>query len=164
MKTINFITFMLLISASLLVNAAGNHSVGHGHADHNERITHWMAPATEAARHNPIKTSSESIKQGARLYRHNCMSCHGENATGNGKAGLKLKPRPSNLRVMAGTHPDGDFAYKINTGRGAMPAWKNTLHDNQVWHLVNFIQSLDKNSVDLKEGKHDHADGHKHGP
>ncbi len=44
---------------------------------------------------------------------------------------------------MAGHHPDGDFAWKITNGRGPMPGWKGTLTDEQIWNVVNFIQSLE---------------------
>lgn len=43
---------------------------------------------------------------------------------------------------MARQHPDSDFAWKIATGRGAMPAWKGILTENQIWDLVNFVQTL----------------------
>ena len=43
---------------------------------------------------------------------------------------------------MAGSHTDGDLAWKIAAGRGAMPGWKDSLTEKQIWDIVNFIQSL----------------------
>jgi mono/diheme cytochrome c family protein len=43
---------------------------------------------------------------------------------------------------MAGHHPPGDLAWKIETGRRAMPAWKGILTKNEIWDLVNFIRAL----------------------
>lgn len=163
MKNIRYIPFLVMISASSIVNAAGNHSGGHEHATNNAPTAHWMAPSVEAARHNPIESTITSIDAGANLYKQNCMSCHGANADGKGMAGKMLQPKPANLRVMAGTHPDGDFAYKIRQGRGAMPAWKNALNDHQVWHLVNYIQSLDNNSIANEQENHEHTGEHAHG-
>jgi len=37
---------------------------------------------------------------------------------------------------------DGDGAWKIAEGRGALPSWKERLADEHIWDLVNFIQSL----------------------
>ena len=37
---------------------------------------------------------------------------------------------------------NGDIAWKIAEGRGAMPGFKERLTDEQIWDLVNFIQSL----------------------
>jgi mono/diheme cytochrome c family protein len=43
---------------------------------------------------------------------------------------------------MAGQHPVGDLAWKIENGRGVMPAWKGILSESQIWDLVNYIKSL----------------------
>jgi mono/diheme cytochrome c family protein len=43
---------------------------------------------------------------------------------------------------MAGHHSDGDLAWKIGNGRGAMPAWKGVLTEREIWHLVNYIKNL----------------------
>jgi len=118
MKKLKVIPFLLLISTSSMAVASGLHSGGHGNHSTQMPMTHWMAPAVEAARHNPIQATAISVTEGAKLYQQNCMSCHGVKADGNGMAGMMLNPKPANLRVMAGTHPDGDFAYKINQGRG----------------------------------------------
>jgi len=57
---------------------------------------------------------------------------------------------------MAGHHPDGDYAWKIANGRGAMPAWSGSLTENQIWDLVNFIQSLGGS----RRSKNDNAEIH----
>lgn len=143
-----------ILLASILLLAACNDSHEHGHDEqgHNqeshgehsnsEAMHHWMAPKVESERKNPIEKNAESIQQGEQLFAKNCASCHGDKAEGNGAAAAQLDPKPTNLKTMANQHPDGDFAYKIRTGRGAMPAWENSLTDTEVWHLVNFIKSL----------------------
>jgi mono/diheme cytochrome c family protein len=82
------------------------------------------------------------------------MSCHGENAEGNGPAATVLTPKPANLKKMSGTHSDGEFAWKIENGRGPMPAWKNILSENQIWDIVNYIQSLSGPSMIQHDDKH----------
>ncbi|MDH3371688.1 MAG: cytochrome c, partial [Gammaproteobacteria bacterium] len=57
-------------------------------------------------------------------------------------AGKALKPKPANLVAMAGGHSDGDYAWKIENGRGPMPGWKSALTQNQIWDVVNYVQSL----------------------
>lgn len=153
------ITILSLLSP--VAFAAGSHSGGHDDHQNPSMEAHWMSPPAEAAKPNPIKLSKQSVNTGAKLYQQYCTSCHGANAEGDGMAGMMLDPKPTNLRAMSGGHPDGDFAYKIREGRGAMPSWKNTLNENQVWHLVNFIQTLDKQSV-AKKQSHGHSDSHSH--
>ncbi len=103
---------------------------------------HWVSPEAATRRVNPIEPSAESVDRGAALFAGNCASCHGQKADGSGPAGVALNPRPPDLRRMSGVHPDGDFAWKIANGRGAMPAWKGTLREDQIWDVTNYIQSL----------------------
>jgi len=51
---------------------------------------------------------------------------------------------------MAGHHSDGELARKISNSRGVMPAWKDMLGKNQVWDLVNYLQSLEDGSKEKR--------------
>lgn len=163
MKINIFILVLLMLASSPLLKAAGNHSGGHAHDSVDTNTAHWMAPVDEAAKRNPVSASKSSIKRGSQLFQKNCSDCHGKNAEGDGPTGMMLNPKPANLKAMAGTHPDGDLAYKIKVGRGTMPGWKNILDDDKVWHLVNFIQSLAKNEELKKNDSQGHSHDHKHG-
>jgi mono/diheme cytochrome c family protein len=114
---------------------------------HNEENTmamksHWQAPESALQMKNPVRANRRSINKGEVLFLNNCASCHGEKADGNSQLAKSLNPKPTNLQMMAGMHPDGDFAWKIANGRGAMPAWKGVIGQQDIWHLVNYIQSL----------------------
>jgi len=146
-----------MVTISPFAMSAGEHA-GHDSMTGKSMGGHWIAPAAKAAVANPVNSSPASILQGGKLYQQYCASCHGSNADGQGKAGMMLNPKPANLRMMAGQHPDGDLAYKIREGRGPMPAWKGILKDDQVWRLVNFIQALNQLPAETQDG---HA-GHIH--
>lgn len=176
MNRCKIFSIVAVFSVSPMAFAAGTHGGGHGDSENHsqmqnmdqsmmEDMGHWMSPEAESRKKNPIKLSTESILVGAKLYQSNCASCHGKDSEGNGFQSAHLSPKPANLRAMAGTHPDGDFAYKIKTGRGTMPAWGNILSDTEIWHLVNYIQLLSKEPVANKgeEIGHKHADGEGHG-
>lgn len=120
---------------------------------------HWMAPAEAAKQRNPVAAKRASIDRGRKLFQANCVTCHGTQGKGDGPAAAALNPKPADLSVMAGQHTDGDFAWKIANGRGAMPPWKQTLKPNQIWDLVNFIQSMGAKGHGAS--KHDHS-AHKH--
>ena len=155
-------SIVAVFSFSSMALASGTHSDSHSKM---KNMDHWTAPEAELARKNPVKMSDESMMAGAELFQSNCASCHGVNGEGDGPTGAYLKPKPANLRAMAGAHPDGDFAYKIKMGRGSMPGWKNTLSDTEVWHLVNYIKAMGKGPVAKKgeEEGHKHASGEGHG-
>lgn len=119
---------------------------------------HWMAPEDAAKKRNPVSADSASLARGKKLFQANCASCHGAQGKGDGPAGAALNPKPADLAAMAGQHPDGDFAWKIEHGRGAMPAWKGTLSEAQIWDTVNFIQSLAPRAAG--QGKDAGSSGH----
>ena len=163
------------LSIASTVFAEGNHKGGHGdsHGDDHGKGAHWMSPEGEAEKPNPIKADTVSIERGRKSYAILCATCHGATAMGDGAAGATLDPKPTNLKAMSGGHPDGDFAWKIANGRGAMPAWKSILNENKIWDLVNFIQDLKNDSSsnnnhnnneyghDKKPDEHNH-DKHSH--
>jgi len=167
MKNIKPLMTILALSLTPLAFAAGTHNTPHDSMYSTGRVQggggHWMAPAREQNRANPIEATAASIKKGSQLYHQKCVSCHGPNAEGDGMAGMMLEPKPANLRAMVGQHPDGDFAWKIREGRGPMPAWKDQLSDQQVWHLVNYIQNLDEKPLSGDGQTTGHGDGHGHG-
>ena len=136
---------LLGLPYSAVAGAGGedmDHDKMHEHGATMATGGHWMAPEDAAKRPNPVTADRASRQRGRKLFAANCASCHGASARGDGPAGAALNPRPADLTVMAGQHPDGDFAWKIANGRGPMPAWNGQLSEKNIWDLVNFIQSL----------------------
>jgi class 3 adenylate cyclase/mono/diheme cytochrome c family protein len=144
----------LLLASGMAIDKVNN----------DRHASHWLAPTTETNQQNPILSTYESRQQGARIFQKNCATCHGVNADGNGVAGINLKIHPANLRAMAGTHKDGEFAYKIREGRGDMPGWELVLTDTDIWNLVNYIKTLDEEPTPIKRknADHDHPKEHSH--
>jgi len=155
LSQITVVTLLTSIYFSTIY-AEGSHD--HSHDVHSK--AHWASPKEAAQRINPISNDKDSVSRGALIYSKHCISCHGVNAEGNGALAATLNPKPTNLKAMSGGHSDGDFAWKIANGRDAMPAWKDTLSENEIWDLVNFIQNL-QNEINNPDIKHDHKN-HKH--
>jgi mono/diheme cytochrome c family protein len=103
---------------------------------------HWMAPAEAQTKKNPVNVDAVSIARGKSLFATHCASCHGDRGKGDGPAAKALDPKPADLVVMGGHHTPGDLAWKIANGRGVMPGWKGVLNENDIWHVVNYVQSL----------------------
>jgi mono/diheme cytochrome c family protein len=133
--------FALLFTGSAAQSLADNAHEGHDQGT-GAAGEHWSAPPAAAKRRSPIPSDAASIEQGRTLFKQNCVTCHGPAGRGDGPAAASLKPQPADLATMAGHHPDGDLASKIANGRGAMPPWKGTLSEKQIWFLVNYLKSL----------------------
>jgi mono/diheme cytochrome c family protein len=61
-------------------------------------------------------------------------------------AAAALTQRPEDLSRIAPppVFPDGVVAYRIANGVNAMPAYKSTLSETEIWDVLNFIRSLAK--------------------
>ncbi len=153
MQLPKIIVFTALIASSgIPVFAGGKHPPGHHHEE-----AHWAAPTEAAQRTNPVPASEESVNRGGSIYQTNCAACHGVEGRGDGPAGAALKPPPPDLVEMAPQHSDGDLAWKIEEGRGSMPAWKNTLSQTDIWNVVNYLKQLPENKA-----AHGHGRGGSH--
>lgn len=93
---------------------------------------------------NPIAPSSASLARGQELYQTNgCAECHGVAGRGDGPLGRTLNPRPADFRIhMAAGHTDGELFDWITNGvpGTAMPVYRDTLSEEDRWHLINFIR------------------------
>ena len=138
-KRIIIVTIALLLGLPILYTSLAYEKVqsktppSHGH---------WSAPPEAVKRANPIPRDQTSIGRGKNLFKTYCIACHGPKGRGDGPAAAGLNPKPPNLVKMAGHHTDGDIAWKIENGRGTMPAWKGRLKETEIWDLTNFIQTL----------------------
>ncbi|MGW8194906.1 MAG: c-type cytochrome [Desulforhopalus sp.] len=147
----------LCLSAAVGLPSAGMADEANHH--HGENGSHWQAPQEAIDQVNPVPSDEHSIATGKKLFAKYCARCHGKQGLGDGPAASFLHTKPANLQAMSGEHADGDLAWKIRTGKGSMPAWGDELKDDEVWHLVNFIQSLSKGD----KNKENHQPSHEHG-
>ena len=102
----------------------------------------WKAPASEAAKKNPAKGTSDKAKQ---IVQTQCQPCHGPGGKGDGPAAVALNPKPADWtsdRVQK--EPDGELFWKISNGRGAMPPWKDAIPEKERWEIINYLRTLKK--------------------
>lgn len=91
---------------------------------------------------NPVPANRESVRRGRSVYQNFCMSCHGADARGNGPEADGLDTPPADLVAHLSHHTDGDYAWKIRTGNGPMPAFREVLTDREIWDVVNYLRDL----------------------
>jgi|GEM_PF-408404 len=155
MKKLIVLFAIFVLSGS--VYAGGLHKGGHGQ-EKDKMMEHWQAPKSAMQQANPVIANEASLKVGEAVYLELCSRCHGKNLQGDGPDGNSLVIKPTNLKDMSGGHSDGDFFWKIKTGKGDMPAWEDDLDPDEIWSLVNYIQSFAKDSHGSEA--HDHNSKH----
>ncbi|MGI9147151.1 MAG: CopD family protein [Chloroflexota bacterium] len=99
---------------------------------------------------DPVPPDERSLAIGKDIYTTYCETCHGETGRGDGPTGLRLVPRPADLRVHTspGVHTDGELFYWVSYGfpNSAMPAWKAVLTEDQRWSVINYARATLGNS------------------
>ncbi len=94
------------------------------------------APESSDQLKNPYAGQSKAAAKGATLFAHDCASCHGQNAEGQGET-------PILTRGATQSAPDGELFWFITEGSASngMPGWAS-LPEAQRWQLVTFLKSL----------------------
>jgi mono/diheme cytochrome c family protein len=91
---------------------------------------------------NPIDPTDESVAIGRGIFMQNCAQCHGQNGEGDGPLAPTLEVPPANMRQHVPFHSDEFFFDVITLGIGdLMPAWEDTLTEEQRWHVINFLRA-----------------------
>jgi copper transport protein len=96
------------------------------------------------AARNPFPPTEESLATGRAIFQERCVVCHGAGGRGDGPMAPELDPPPLDLTVHVPLHPEGQVYQYIAEGMPgtAMPAFEGDLTDEQVWHLVNYLEAL----------------------
>jgi mono/diheme cytochrome c family protein len=97
----------------------------------------------------PRDSRDAAIFRGGLVYANYCVTCHGINADGNGRAARLHNPRPANLR--ASDKNDAYIGLIVRKGGEAlgrsqsMPPWGEELTDEQIQDVVAFVRSVNAN-------------------
>ena len=103
----------------------------------------WQAPEWADTLHNPIRAASPELKDGETLYNTYCGTCHGPLGAGDGTMGAEFEVKPANFHLPEfQKQTDGAIFWKISEGKGAMPAFKASLGDDERWQLVAYLRKL----------------------
>ena len=90
--------------------------------------------------------TSENISKGEAIYKKHCQMCHGETGLGDGPAGKRMNPKPSNFqdkeKMAAGS--DEDLLKQITKGKSPMPPFERKLKENERWMVLHYIRTFAK--------------------
>jgi mono/diheme cytochrome c family protein len=95
---------------------------------------------------NPVRADAPALAAGKKLYDTQCASCHGTAGLGDGKMGVALTPRPSNLVDADWKYgnSDGHLFIVIRDGvqQTAMRAYGARMSPTEIWQIVNYVRTL----------------------
>jgi len=98
----------------------------------------WITRVPEKARtrQNPFDSEAAAVSAGGKLFRQNCSSCHGGEATG-----LDKRPNLHSERIREATPGELEWLLKNGSMKNGMPSWSR-LPEQQRWQIVSFLKSL----------------------
>lgn len=107
------------------------------------------------ARHAPDRTAPpledpELVQHGFRLYREQCVTCHGAPGVGRDQVGWGINPAPPLLYVRSAAWTDAQLYWIIEHGikMAGMPAFGPSQSERDIWALVAFSRRLTDLSID----------------
>jgi len=102
--------------------------------------------ATPGAAPTPLPYT---VAMGREVYRHYCMTCHGETGAGDGFNAFNLDPHPRDFSDPAFLKKsEADVRDAIRRGGAGvglsplMPPWGRTLNDRQIDDLILYLREL----------------------
>jgi mono/diheme cytochrome c family protein len=118
-------------------------------SDQPAPVKPWVAPPDARAVKNPIPVTPEGLAAAEKLFKDNCVMCHGEKGQGDGESAKTLNRKPANFtdKAMMSAETDGALFWKMSEGRSPMPSWEDSFSDTQRWQLVNYLRQLNKNAA-----------------
>jgi molybdopterin-containing oxidoreductase family membrane subunit len=105
----------------------------------------WVVPAERKARLADSTFTDATRSAGMQVYQINCKSCHGDPGKNNVSKLVPIPPDPVSPQMQQNT--DGDLYYKLQEGRGAMPAFRNSLTSKELWQVIAYLRSFNKEYV-----------------
>lgn len=120
------------------------------------RVAHPILPSRYVGLENPFRRDPSALprhlKEGEALFGANCVFCHGGRLDGGGHFAGALNPSPADLtdpESLASLHESYVF-WRVREGwmalppeskpwLSAMPRWKETLTDEEIWKVVLYI-------------------------
>jgi len=95
-------------------------------------------PTRIQATRNPLAGNPDAAKQGAVLFRQECVFCHGVSARGG--------MRGPDLTTGSWSHggADADLASTISTGVPGTAMPPNKLTEQEIWQIVTYLRTLEQ--------------------
>jgi mono/diheme cytochrome c family protein len=101
--------------------------------------------------HNPLQPTDANLIAGMKIYQTNCANCHGDIQHAHTALGDAFYPRAPQFAEDAPDMPENQNFYIVQHGirLSGMPAWKETLSEQQTWQATTFLSHMDKLPVQV---------------
>jgi mono/diheme cytochrome c family protein len=117
---------------------------------------HGSVPQKSRMRLLLAERSQTAAEAGARLFKVNCVHCHGVQGEGDGPVASFLKERPANLKGDEVRTMSEETIYRIVTdGKDMMPSFQGELSPEERVEVAHFVASLSRPSIARRRAEED---------
>lgn len=140
------IVMMANIASALILSACGGGGAATTEAPVG--LDRPTPPSQYQGLSDPFADNPDAVAEGEQIYSANCVTCHGEDAKGDGPAAAALDPKPADLADNQKFLSDGYMFWRISEGgamepfNSQMPSWKDTLSEDQIWQVITYLRTL----------------------
>jgi mono/diheme cytochrome c family protein len=123
-----------------------------GASSPHSRFTEWITHETmihSVGRHAeemeaPASASLGQVRRGFCAYETHCAACHGAPAVSRQQWVSGMEPAPPYLLDVAQRFSPRELFWITKNGikMTGMPAWRNSVSDEQLWDLVGFLEAM----------------------
>jgi len=100
----------------------------------------WDIPPEADKKISFHEFTDETRIEGMSVYENSCQSCHGSPSI---KDYALMFPSPGDpADETFQSQSDGSMFYKIQKGKGIMPAFEDVMSDDEIWALIAYIRSF----------------------
>ncbi|OFW09049.1 MAG: hypothetical protein A3H27_06820 [Acidobacteria bacterium RIFCSPLOWO2_02_FULL_59_13] len=112
-------------------------------------LAEWVLSRSHSAgseARNPFPPTEENLREGRRLYEHQCAFCHGLEGRGQDPNGLQFYPPVPSLVEEAHHLSDGQIHAIISRGirYTGMPSFAKANSADQIWKTVLWVRRLSR--------------------
>src|SRR5262245_22953135 len=154
----SIVVFALLILVSVMITRSGFVPVNADDSPSSlekslfPMIVH--ASVARGAKQQPSGESStaEDLLAGAEIYKGLCAQCHGQLNGRPSVFGASFYPPAPQLSGHATSYTEAEIFWIVKHGirNTSMPAWRNLLSDDDIWHVTAFVKRLDSLPPDVE--------------
>jgi len=151
MKTKLTILATLAFVAAVAAGCGGGDSGG-GSANNTGKAPVVLRKAVPADFKDKTNPTPDAKAEGEKLFKAQCVSCHGDKGDGDSAIGKALNPPAGDLTAAAfhAAGKDDYIFWRITVGGAGGPQgsgmtpFKDTLNEEQRWQVVAYVRSLKK--------------------
>lgn len=100
--------------------------------------------ALAAKMENPVKATPEALARGKFHFENICIACHGPKAAGDGLVATLFPKPPSLMTQKVRDWTDGRIYHVPMRGQNSMPSHSKQIARGDLWGVVHYIRSLQK--------------------